>query len=310
MKWKVLIVIGFILLILGGFYFLDPSQSLRGTLMGEPFYDGRPASVWEAELISDDPSVQQDAWIQLTKDNADSIPVLAYLLNHSENRNIRGDAAQALGRYGRTRPDEVGPLLVDALDEPDPIVRLAIALSLSELAPAYPEAVPALVELFPDPRVIRAVSKYKEKADVAIPALVPLLKSDDVTVRWETARTLGKIGPKAVVAVPELIAELRHDDALVREHAAEALGDIGPSAAKAIPDLVAVLDDEAWKVRRDAIRSLGKMGPAAQQALPAIRKLKQDSQKEVQDAVTTAERLVTDSDPDAANRRPTDEEND
>ena len=79
------------------------------------------------------------------------------------------------------------------------------------------------------------------------------------------------------------------------------------AAAEAVPDLVAVLDDDVWKVRRDGVRSLGNMGPAAKDALPEIQKLKQDPQKEVQEAAAKAERLVMDSDPNAAERRESDD---
>lgn len=233
-------------------------------------------------------------------------PVLAYLI-HSENFKSRELAVQTLGRIDVDDPRRVGQLLVSALDDGDPIVKQVAAQSLARIAPQYPEAVPVLVRQFPDPIMIRMVSAYKAEAKDAIPALVALLKSNDVTVRWNAARTLGKIGPASVIALPELIADLKHEDPLVREHAAEAIGDIGPTAVEAVPDLVAVLNDEVWKVRRDGVRSIGNMGPVAKDALPAIQKLKQDPQKEVQEAAAKAERLVTDSDPDAADRRESDD---
>ena len=307
MKRNILgVVLLLILVALIGFYYFDPDQRLHGWLMGEPFYEGRSATAWQLDASSEDENLHAETADRLEAGGNDAEPVLAYLI-HAENLKARELAVQALGRIEVDDSRRVGQLLVNALDDADPIVRHVAAKSLVQIGPQYPEAIPALVKQFPDPEMIRAVSAYGEVAADAVPALISLLKSDDMTVRWNAARTLGKIGPAAVSAVPALVADLKHEDEFVREHAAEALGDIGPPAAESVPDLVAVFNDPAWKVRRDAVRSLGNMGPAANKALPEIQKLKQDPQKEVQEAATKAERLVTDSDQNAAERRESDD---
>jgi hypothetical protein len=89
--------------------------------------------------------------------------------------------------------------------------------------------------------------------------LIDLLKSNDVTERRDTARTLGVMGFD--VATPGLIEALDDSDGKVQLLAAEALGKIGDKRAAA--PLVEKLPYAEPGVKRFILGALGKIGDAA-----------------------------------------------
>ncbi len=273
------------------YYFLDPDAQWKGSLRGEPFFAERAASAWHAVLSADDENSRALAAEKLKDGKADALPVLTWLLRSTGPAEPRWRAADALGQIGvAARP--TGPDLIAALKDSDPHVRSVAAKSLGELAPDVPGAVEALIELFPDPQVIRVVARFRQSGAPAVPRLIELLTHPDVTVRWNAARTLGKIGEPSMPAVPAILKHMTDPDPIIREHAAEALGDIGPAAAATIPELVKLLSDPEWKVRRDAVRALGQMGAAAKPVLAQVQALKSDPNDEVKAYATKAEALI------------------
>ena len=286
------IVLGLVALLVvaaGLVYLFDPDARLKGALRGDPWYGGRPATAWHADLADPDATTRSLAAAKL-RDPA-AIPVLEHLLTTAGPAEPRWHAADVLGQIGE--PARVaGPVLVAALDDPDPTVRAVAAQAVGKLAPEVPGAVPALVELFPDVGAVRAVAEFGPAAVGAVPKLIELLDHPDPMVRRNTARTLGRIGEGAKAAVPALTARLTDPDAPVREYAAKGLGWIGPAAAAAIPDLVKLLDDEQPNARQGAVQALGDMGSAAKGQLATVQAMKDDPDKSVQEAAARAERLI------------------
>jgi HEAT repeat protein len=295
-KKVLLILIPAFLIVVAGAWF-EPTRTVRGWAMGEPFFQGRSASYWEAGLTSTDPKEQDRAERALEDSKADSLPVLIHLLG-SPREGVRLDAAALLGSHGPAAADAV-PALIARLDDGDLHVRAVSAQSLALIGPKDPRVVTALTaKLTGRDRdyVIRPLSAAGPEARDAVPELTKIAGDGSLLpkTRWEAIRTLQKIGPEAKPAVPALIKALGDENDLVREHAAEALGEIGdPMAA---PHLIRVLTDRATMVRRDAVRSLGQLGPAAKDALPAVKKLLEDKEDLVRDAAKTALRRI---DPDA-----------
>lgn len=80
------------------------------------------------------------------------------------------------------------------------------------------EAVPALIEALNDPspivrgRAIRIIARIGPDAAEAVPALIERLRDDDETVRIAAARALGQIGPGAKAAIPVLMQGLREEN--------------------------------------------------------------------------------------------------
>jgi HEAT repeat protein len=297
-RWPLVAVV---VLVAAGIAFavLDPAARVRGWLTGQPFYQGRAASAWEADLHSSDEVKAAAARDALAAGKGEAVPVCVWVLEHAGEPEARGRAADALKQMGKDAKP-AGPAVLAALSDPDPLVRGVAAQAAEELAPDLPDgAVPKLVAAFPSVPAIRAVAKYGARGSEAVPKLVGLLKSEDTAVRRQAVRALGKIGEPSLPAVPEVIKLVGSDPvAGVREQSAEALGQIGPAAKEGIPTLVKALKDPEAMVRRDAVRSLGQMGPAARAALPDVKAVaaKKDEDKRVADAATAAIKAIESGD--------------
>lgn len=159
------------------------------------------------------------------------------------------------------------PVLIDALGDDDPRIRLAAVECMGKIA--HPDTVPALVGVLTDPesrvRWRAAESLGQMPSVLAIPALIALLNDGSEDVRMAAAWALGQIAHAD--AVPPLVARVRDRDWRVRWTAAEALGMIGAPAVEA---LLALLDDPDRGVRRVAIQTLSQIGEPAIQPLAAL----------------------------------------
>ncbi len=68
--------------------------------------------------------------------------------------------------------------------------------------------------------------------------------------------------------VQRYIEALKSPDINIRREAARSLGEIGPRAKDAVPELIEALNDEDMDLI--TVRALGRIGPAAKAAAPAI----------------------------------------
>lgn len=142
---------------------------------------------------------------------------------HSEDEEIREEAARALGELGDRRA--VNPL-IRVLSDDNRYVRREAAKSLGKIG--------------------------DEKA---IPALITALKDEDRYGREGAAEGLGEMGEKAY---PSLIHAMKDDDWHVRMGASIALRIIGNKDALRV--LIPAMNDENRFVRREVIKSLGRIG--------------------------------------------------
>jgi HEAT repeat protein len=164
--------------------------------------------------------------------------IMAELLQDSD-QSIRVETVKKLGQLG---PDTL-PLLGQALQHPDTLVRREAAAALGKLGAT---------------------------AEPAVPALVAALRDADSRVRMGAATALGHIGPAAQAAIPDLILALRDGNLIFCRLAAQALSLIGPSAVGPLTE--ALRQDDA-NVRREAAWALGQLGPQAQIAVQALTEL-------------------------------------
>lgn len=179
-------------------------------------------------------------WRALTEPTPEPAPppsppnddALTQLLNQlqSSDWGVRQKAARSLNEYAQTlrgvADASVIQRLIDALGDPDWVVRFAMAEALGWFRDII--SVPALIERVKDP-------KWK--------------------VRVAAVRSLAEIGD--LDAVEPAIIALSDEHNLVREAAAEALGNLGD--VRAVDSLMAALDDEERFVRLAAIDALGKI---------------------------------------------------
>ena len=127
--------------------------------------------------------------------------------------------------------------------ERDPTRAPAAAFKqLLQIGPVGSEAVPLLVDaLEHDQSVVREfalgiLQGMGSAASDATPSLIRALASTDEDFGRDAARTLGRIGP---AATPALAQALRSENEKVRERAAEGLGVRAGDAEVAIPALIA-----------------------------------------------------------------------
>lgn len=141
----------------------------------------------------------------------------------------RAIAAQDLGKSRDLATSALAGLTA-ALDDPDPLVRIAATGAL------------------------RAAGS---------PALNPLrkaLRDKDASVRAVAAEGLGRLGRNALPALPDLAEALSDRELGVRVSAVSALERLGPEAAAAIR---AALKDRDWFVRKRASEALDNLASAS-----------------------------------------------
>ena len=256
----------------------------------------------------------------------EAIPALIARLRDDDFR-VREDVARALGKLKaagavlglletirQSRPGPFGggqnlfvdalrqigdlavPVLIDALSDEDPRMRLAIIDLLGEIGEA--DSASALVGTLRDPewrvrwRAADALGKLGDSSAVqdlldmltdsskdvrvsaawalgrighasAVDGLIKLLHDREWRVRWGAAEALWEIGEPAV---PQLIERLQDKDDYVRRAAMRALAQIG---APAIEELITTLNDTNWDVRWSAASALHEIGDPA---IPALVK--------------------------------------
>lgn len=148
--------------------------------------------------------------------------------------HVRRGAAWALGRLGTVAASAV-PALTQALDGDDggEPVRLTVAEALGRIRSRG--AVPALAKALrtngsPVLRMVAAtaIGEIGPGATAGLQPLTAALKDRDKLVRAAAAEALGKIGQEAREAIPALLDVIKKDEVpSVRDTAAEALRKIG-----------------------------------------------------------------------------------
>ena len=165
--------------------------------------------------------------------------------------DVKRGAAELLGRAGRDARGASG-LLVDALQNSDPVVRRQAASALKQVG---------------------GLSEARE-----------MLKSSDGDVRREGAELMEKQGRSSI---PELIPLLLDRSPEVVMFAMGALRSFGSEAQAAIPTLTdpRILHNPDTHIRVSAVRALEAIGP---EALPALKLYTLDAMPEVRYAAQSA----------------------
>src|SRR5208337_130824 len=138
----------------------------------------------------------------------------------NQNMNIlkSTDSSPADRRNAVKRLVKIGipavPILIKAIEDDNPIVRLNAVVALTAIGPGAKEAVPSLIEA---------------------------LANRNSYVRENAAIALGSIGAAAKEAVPNLTKALQEDNSEVKVAAAWALGQLGQEGLEAVPDLIKAL---------------------------------------------------------------------
>ncbi len=145
------------------------------------------------------------------KERRKLLPEFVRLVQDRES-GVRNNAALALGIYPEQR-EVVAPVLVKALQDPDPQVRMCVAESLNRVAP----------DLIGEAGVV--------------PVVIGVLKDPDDQIAYRAAELLGEMRVEPALAVPALMEALENTNTLVAAFAAQALVKFKESADTIIPAL-------------------------------------------------------------------------
>jgi HEAT repeat protein len=132
----------------------------------------------------------------------------------------------------------------------------------------------------PETQIDALIELINMEAREAVPSIIPLLASPNVSVRADSVRALGYLAPIGDNSVGSaLLSMLQDNEALVRSEAAEALGSLRHRPAI---DLLKTLlkNDPEWLVRASAAEALGNIGDPS--AIPALEHALDDEMVEVQ----------------------------
>lgn len=201
-------------------------------------------------------------------------PLLARL--REEREPDRTFAGYAIARMAPA----AAPVLVTALDDRDPRIRLAIIGAIRTMQPVPADALPAIAGRLGDADAevrAQAADTLGRFGAAAVAALLPACDDPEPRVRASTASAFRAIGPAAREAAPALRAHLTDAAPTVRLNAAAALGAVGADDAATIAALARALDDSDHTVRWGAAQALGRLGPAAAAAGSALERARSDT---------------------------------
>jgi HEAT repeat protein len=169
-------------------------------------------------------------------------------------------------------------VLLDLLKDEDWHVRWDALSSLSQtpnLPARVPQSImPLLTQQNAELRrfVAERLATICSDETILVPALLPLLKDEDMGVRRSMVYTLARFGPKSKEVIDALCERLREqsEHPSVRSTAAYVLGNLGQAAQPAVPMLREVLEGTEGEVRIAAATALWRTTGQTTPTLPIL----------------------------------------
>lgn len=205
------------------------------------------------------PAVRNAAALALgQRQAASAAETLARILNTSLDPAIRAAVTRGLGVLGKDqvlKPQQLRAL-IDALDSPCALVRMAAADTLVEAL----ESAPVLLREFQRTRTLlvkNQILRILGRLKTATETLVGVLDDIDSDLAEAAELALCDTGPPAVGVLQKRFYALH---LIARLRAVRVMGQLG---ACAVGPVALAVRDKALEVRLAAIETLGKMGPEA-----------------------------------------------
>lgn len=239
---------------------------------------GPPAKATAPQVIQaladKDDSVRRKAAYTLGRISSDAKSAMPPLIKAfgDANNDVRQAAAEALASFGTTAV----PSLIEALKEESPSIRAEAARALGKIGADAKDAIPNLKTVFlaNDKASNEAAEALAKIGKSSIPAVSEGLKSDIVSVRALSVRTLGKIGADAVPVLVDALADKNVD---VRQNAATALAPLRITDKLVVLALAHAVHDSDQRVRQQCLQALQMLGTGAKPAAPKLIAALKDS---------------------------------
>lgn len=220
------------------------------------------------------------ALIHLGEKDEKMLLLLRDALASFKSSRSRNHVVSELAKFGADAAVAV-PALIEALSDPDPIVRGSATQALGGIGPAAREAVPSLIRRLRggtgSARFATAITlgQIGSTSHSVIPALEGLLDDDSLKARVAGMWALAQLGKAPPAGIPLLIDALRSDVSLYFTwlYSARALGKVRPVTPAVLSVLVETLARPNFYVRSAAVDSLGEIGKPAKVAAPYLKRL-------------------------------------
>jgi len=241
---------------------------------------------------------------ELSRRREAAIPALVEAIG-SENAALRRWAIRTFWEM-RPAPDPGSaiPAIVNAMTDPDGLVRYEAGRALSHFGPKAKAAVPQIMAMLKDPQTkselrydaIRVLPDIGPDTKAALGVLVEALDDKEVEVRNASLFAISELGGLSDESmIPRLIEFL--DDEKTASNACLVLGCFGKEG---VPPIRALLKDKSPGKRKSALEVLGLIGVAAREALPDVVKMLSDKVPEVR--VQACEAIIAIDPPGKAGR--------
>jgi HEAT repeat protein len=209
---------------------------------------------------------------------------------------LRKAAAEALAWCSKNETDVVPALLTASLSDTNEEVREMAQAGLDQMRLSHEKAIRLCCRQLGDSSYAEAA--LRKSGQLAVPALIEALGTEEPAIRVKAARTLGCLGELATAAAPALTTALRDKDLDVRLAAVKALWNITKTADVVVPALVDLLkvkraaDLEAAETRRrflqTVMEALRRIGPPATAAVSALTAMTKDNNRHIRESALNA----------------------
>jgi HEAT repeat protein len=217
------------------------------------------------------------AVLALTSFGPDCKEARDLLLDLARNDKDLTNRRRAMSALPRLQPAsaDIRPLLHDALNDVDPVLRLMAADWLWHLDPKDPRPLKIVVSSLTETGGafygFQILQHRHDPGMAARPVLTELLGHKNYTYRLWAIQTLDRLGVDSKEHQQKLVAALNDPEGLVRVAAARALRKVGVAEKAAVASLVKSLAARD-KFSLSYATALAEYGPAAKSAIPLIER--------------------------------------
>ena len=227
--------------------------------LGEIYPHAEIVATLVEALEDPSPQVQMSASDAIGKVGGDAIgavPALLGLLERGDWQRL--NAARTLNRVDESYIATTIPLLLELMDNDDPILQSLSAVELARLGPKASDALPKLREI-----LRRAPLRHKrgKLTDQPVGMRSKSVEMQEKRVYIAVAYAISVIDRGNVDAMYVLIQGLGDDYQQIRIHAIEVLAELGADAAPALPMLQDIAADRllAAEIRKAAEKAIDKI---------------------------------------------------